>query len=415
MPSGTVFSLLVIAVIAVLAPTISDAIHVLRVPVVVIEILLGIVAGPEVLGLAHATPVIVSLSEFGLAFLFFVAGFEIDIHLILGNSLKLALIGWAISLVIAFLLGTILQLAGIVGSAVYIALAIATTALGTLLPMLRDAGEMKSDFGKYFLAIGAVGEFGPILLAALLLNQFQQVDTSILILAVFITVVAGCVFLARHWQPAWAARLVKRTMRSSTQVAVRLSLLLLMAFIFLTNELNLEYLLGACGAGIVVAQAVKMVESHSPEEVEELRIKYEAIGFGLFIPIFFVVTGIQFDLDSLLSHPSGLLLVPVCLLAFLVVRGLPALLLYQKVLPSSARGSLAFLSATELPIVITVTSLGVESGNMTPEVAAILVGAAMLSVLLFPVAGMAWRRSQESIALARSTGTLTEETTAVER
>jgi Kef-type K+ transport system membrane component KefB len=207
---------------------------------------------------------------------------------------------------------------------------------------------------------------------------------------------------------------VKRTMRSSTQVAVRLSLLLLMAFIFLTNELNLEYLLGACGAGIVVAQAVKMVESHSPEEVEELRIKYEAIGFGLFIPIFFVVTGIQFDLDSLLSHPSGLLLVPVCLLAFLVVRGLPALLLYQKVLPSSARGSLAFLSATELPIVITVTSLGVESGNMTPEVAAILVGAALLSVLLFPVAGMAWRRSQASIALARSTGTLTEETTAVE-
>jgi Kef-type K+ transport system membrane component KefB len=402
MPSGTVFSLLVIAVIAVLAPGISDAIHFIQVPAVVIEILLGIIAGPQVLGLARVSPVIESLSQFGLAFLFFVAGFEIDIERILGRPLRLALTGLAI----AFLLGAILQLAGIVGFAGYIGLAIATTALGTLLPMLRDAGEMESEFGRYFLAIGAVGEFGPIILAALVLSPIKQVESSILILIIFIAVVAGCVFLARHWRPVWMAQLIKHTMRSSTQVAVRLSLLLIMAFIFFTNELNIEYLLGACGAGIVVGQVVKMVESHAPEEVEDLRIKYEALGFGLFIPIFFVVTGVQFDLASLLAHPSGLLLVPVCVLAFLVVRGLPALLLYQRVLPPSARGALAILSATELPIVITVTSYGVGSGNMTSELAAILVGAAMLSVLIFPVAGMAWRRGQNNLVVDHSTGAL---------
>jgi Kef-type K+ transport system membrane component KefB len=407
MPSGTVFSLLVIAVVAVLAPGISDAIHIVRVPAVVIEILLGIIAGPQVLGLAHVTPVVESVSEFGLAFLFFVAGFEIDIERILGSPLRLALTGWAISLAIAFALGIILQLAGIVGSAGYIGLAIATTSLGTLLPMLRDAGEMESDFGKYFVAIGAVGEFGPILLAALVLSPIQQVESSFQILIIFIAVVLGCVLLARHWRPAWMAQLIKHTMRSSTQVAVRLSLLLLMAFIFFTNELNIEFLLGACGAGIIVGQTVKMVEPHAPEEVEDLRIKYEAIGFGLFIPIFFVVTGIQFDLDSLLAHASSLLLLPVCVLGFLVVRGFPALLLYQKVLPSPrARGALAILSATELPLVITITSLGVESGNMTSALAAALVGSAMLSVLIFPVAGMVWRRGQKNVTVSNASNTL---------
>jgi Kef-type K+ transport system membrane component KefB len=139
----------------------------LALPVVVVELVLGIVIGPDVTDLAHVDPFTTFFGNLGLGMLFFFAGYEIDIDRIRGRSLELALLGWGLSLVLAYGVGGLLEAAGIVLSLLYSGSATATTAIGTLIPILRDRGELRTEFGSYILGAGAVGEFGPILLITL--------------------------------------------------------------------------------------------------------------------------------------------------------------------------------------------------------------------------------------------------------
>ena len=378
---------------ATLAPIIVDAVPRIRIPVVVMEIVLGIVVGPQVLGLAHTNSIITAASNVGLAFLFFLAGFEIDYDRIRGQPLRLGSLGWLMSLAVAFALAGMLRVFGVIQSPEYVALAVATTTIGTLLPILRDAGELDTRFGTYVLAAGAIGEFGPIVLIALLLNQERRTLVSAILLNVFVVIALAGVLLVRRWRSPRLHRLVKETMHSSAQLAVRLSIVILALFVFAAQKFGLEFLLGAFAAGVIVAQAVKQWGGANPEEVEALRVKYEGLGFGLLIPIFFVVSGISFDLKALFADAESLLLVPLFLALFLVVRGLPAVLLYRRDLPDD-RGPLALLCATELPLVITITGLAVANHSMTELIATCMVGAAMLSVLLFPLLALASKRRQ---------------------
>ena len=142
-------------------------------PVVVLELVLGIIIGPDVLGLAEPDSFIKFFSNLGLGMLFFFAGYEIDFERIRGTPLKLAAIGWLISLALAYSIGGLLALAGIVLSLLFTGSAMATTAIGTLIPILDDAEQIKTRFGTYLLAAGAVGEFGPILL----ITFFFSTDT----------------------------------------------------------------------------------------------------------------------------------------------------------------------------------------------------------------------------------------------
>jgi Kef-type K+ transport system membrane component KefB len=271
----------------------------------------------------------------------------------------------------------------------YVAIAMTTTAIGTLMPILRDADEVDTPLGRNILAAGAWGEFGPIVLAAVLLSTENNQLLTLTLLIAFGTLVIGGIRLAQRWHPHRIANLARQSMNTSGQLAVRLSVLVLIALISVAVVLHLEFLLGAFAAGVIVAQAIKDVDRH---DIEPLRVKYEGISFGLFVPVFFVASGMNFDLQALITSPVALIEVPMFLLFFLVVRGAPVMLLYRGYMDRKQRISLAFLSATELPLVVAIAALGLQEQDMKPQTAAAIVGAAMLSVFLFPLIGLAMRR-----------------------
>jgi Kef-type K+ transport system membrane component KefB len=186
---------------------------------------------------------------------------------------------------------------------------------------------------------------------------------------------------------------LERTLESSGQLAVRLSVVMVFALVALAAELGLDLLLGGFVAGIITRAAL------TGREVERFESKLVAVGYGFFIPFFFVVSGLQFDLDALVANPSTLLEVPLFLALMLIVRGGPALLLYRRVLGVRDRAALALLSATQLPLVVAITTLAVEGGHMRSATAASLVGAAILSTLLFPLAGLRLRAAGLPAAL----------------
>ena len=385
MDQSTIQSLALIATAAVLAPVIADLLRRFRIPSVVIEIGLGILIGQQALGWAEVGDVVKGLSELGLAFLMFLAGFEIDLQRIKGSPLVKACLGWLLSLAIAFSLALFLVSTGFALNSLVIGLVLTTTALGTLLPMLRDADILTTPFGGFMLAIGTVGEFGPIVAIAILLTGDNPLGTGVL-LVVFVAVAVVAALLAVRPQPPKLVALLRKNLHSSTQLPVRVSVLLIIVLVWLASELGLDVLLGAFAAGVVVR-----LLSHG-EDGEVVRVKLEAIGFGFLVPIFFIVSGMQFDVDALLSSPTTLLRLPLFLLLFLVVRGVPALLLYRRSLPHDQLPPLAFLSATGLPLIVVITGIGVDTGRMLPENAAALVGAGMLSVLIYPLIGFAQLR-----------------------
>jgi Kef-type K+ transport system membrane component KefB len=387
---STLVSLIAIASVATLAPLLSDLLpRRLQVPTAVLEIMLGIVIGPQVLGIARFDDVVAALSAMGAAFLFFLAGYEIDFGRIKGWPLILGLVGWASSLLLALSVGVGLLALGLAGSPLYLALAMSTTALGTLLPILGDAGLLGSPIGPLLLAAGAVGEFGPIVAVALLLPHPGGQGAPAAILNAFLLLVVGLVLLARRCQPGRLTRLVRGSLRTSTQVAVRLTLLLLTLLVLLAEIFGLDYLLGAFAAGIVVQQAVRAAGARSTPQADLLMVKYEAVGFGFLIPTFFVGTGVRFDLQGLLHSSASLVLLPAFLILFVVIRGLPVLALYRSRTDRRSRLALALFCATQLPLVITITGQGVRDGQLTSALSASLVGAAMASVLVFPMTGLA--------------------------
>ncbi len=373
--------LTLIAVAAVLAPMLSLLSGRLAVPGVVFELLLGMLIGPYVLGWVHPDDIVMAFSEFGLAMLMFLAGYELDLGLIKGRPLALAGASWGISLGLASIVGAVIVLTGHRHGEIVTGLALSTTALGTLLPILHDSGVLSTPMGRHILAVGSIGEFGPIVLVALVLGEQNPGITSIL-LFIFAVVAVGAAFLANRPWHVRIRRIMKRGLHSSSQLPVRLSILLIAAMVLVASHLGLDVLLGAFAAGTVVRVGV----SHLDDEVH-LGIflgKLEAIGFGFVVPIFFVVSGINLDVDSFHRQPIALLLIPVFFLLMLIVRGLPILICYRSELDRFQRTGLAIMSGTGLPLVVVVTTIGVSDHFVSTGHAAALVSAGMLSVLVFP-------------------------------
>jgi Kef-type K+ transport system membrane component KefB len=397
LPLGTVAagvdetSALVIVIAAAVAGVIVLALSPrLTIPVVVVELLLGIVIGPQGADLAALDPTTNLLGDLGLGMLFFFAGYEIDFDRIKGRPLELAAVGWAISLALAYGIGGALAAAGVILSFLYTGSALATTAIGTLIPILSDAGELRTRFGTYLLGAGAVGEFGPILLVTLILSTGHPLHEA-LILALFIglAVLTGLLAVRSAWR-GWP--LVERTFETSSQLAVRLAVVLIFALVALAAQLGLDLLLGGFVAGMITRIALR------GREVSVFDSKLTAVGYGLLIPFFFITSGMAFDLDALTSSVTALLKVPMFVGLFLVVRGVPALLLYRSELNLRDRLALAVYSATELPLVVAITTLAIDAGHMRPSTAAGLVGAAILSTLIFPLLAARIRRGGEPVA-----------------
>ncbi|HEX7279505.1 MAG TPA: cation:proton antiporter [Solirubrobacterales bacterium] len=377
----------IVTVAAVAAITVAVVPKRFAPPVVVVELLLGIVIGPEVLGLAHTDDFIDFFSSLGLGMLFFFAGYEIDFERIKGTPLKLGALGWLLSIALAYGIGGALAAAGVVVSFLYTGSAMATTAIGTLIPILRDSGELKTRFGTFLLAAGGVGEFGPILLITLVLSAKQPLhEAAILIAFVAIALVLALASVRLAWR-GWPA--LERTFEASSQLAVRITVVLVFGLVLLASELGLDVLLGGFVAGMIVRMALK------GRELAVFESKLTAVGFGFFVPFFFVTSGIEFDLGAL-GSAEALAKLALFFGLFLVVRGAPALLLYRSVLAARDRAALAFYSATELPLVVAITTLAVDGGHMKSSTAAGLVGAAMLSTLVFPFVGLALRKRSEA-------------------
>ena len=392
MEGNGLFSLFVIFLAVAIAPLIASCIPRVRVPGVVVEIVLGMVIGPFVLGLVEPTLVLDTLSSFGLAFLFFLAGYEVNFEQIKGRPIARATAGWFLGLLLALSVAAAMVAAGVPGSPLYIGAALCTTALGALIPILRDQGELETPFGTLVLATGALGEFGPIVLMAVVLETARSGFTSALALNVFLLLVLGGVLLARKVRLPWLARIIRGTLHTTGQLAIRLAILLVVAFVFVADLMGLEFLLGAFAAGVIVAQMIRTLPD-GDETVHVVEGKLEAVGYGFLIPIFFLMSGVKFNLGALLASPLALALLPAFLVLFFVIRGLPALFLFRRDLPPRGRIALGLFAATQLPLVIAISNLGVESGQMAVEVASSLVGAGMLSMLLYPVLALALRRS----------------------
>ena len=383
MSTATAVSLAAIFLAATLAPLASDRVaRWVLVPSVVLEILLGIVFGPALLGWVVDDDVVSALSEIGLAFLMFLAGYELEFARVKGEPLRTAALSWLVSLALGVVAGLALaDAAGNSAAGLVVGLALTTTALGTILPMLRDAGETGTPFGSRVLAVGSVGEFGPIVAIAFLLSGDRPWHVTALLLA-FAAVAALAAVLATRPRHPVLARVLSATLHSSAQLGVRISVLAVVGMLALATALGLDPVLGAFSAGIVVRL---FLQASEPEEVEEVMSRVESIGFGFFIPLFFVVSGVRFDLVSLVEDPSRWLVVPLGLLLFLVVRGLPTLVAHRRLLPPPDRRALALYAATALPLVVVITSIGVDSHDLSSATAAALVAAGMLSVLVFPL------------------------------
>ena len=387
-------SFLVIVTVAAVAALIAGVVQPrLAIPVVVIELVLGIIVGPEVLELAEPDEFIEFFSSLGLGMLFFFAGYEIDFDRIRGMPLRLAILGWVISLALAYAIGGVLALTGLVLSLLYTGSAMATTAIGTLIPILSDAGELRTRFGTFLLAAGALGEFGPILLITLVFST-QGALSSSLILVLFVGIaVATALVAVRGATVGWP--LLERSLETSGQFAIRLAVVMVFALAALASELGLDLLLGGFVAGIIVRQALK------GREVERLESKLTAVGYGFLIPFFFVTSGLKFDMSALTEDPIRFLELPLFLVLFLAVRGIPALVLYRNVLDGRDRRALAFFSSTQLPLVVAITTIAIEQGHMRASTAASLVGAAILSTALFPLIGLKLREGQAGVEPSR--------------
>jgi Kef-type K+ transport system membrane component KefB len=375
--------------------------------VVVVELGLGIVIGPQVLDLAEVNAFTRFFADLGLGMLFFFAGYEIDLARIRGQPLRLGILGWLFSLAIAYAIGGVLAALGVVLSLVFVGSALSTTAIGTLLPVLSDTGELRTRFGTYLLAAGAAGEFGPILLVTLVLSTESPWHEALILVAFIALAVVVAVAAVRS--SARTLPLLERTIESSSQLAVRWIVVLVFALALLASKLGLDLLLGGFAAGLITRQVLQK------SEISLFDSKLTAVAFGVFVPFFFVVSGMRLDVQALFASASGVLKLALFFVLFLVVRGTPAMLLYRSVLPNRRdRMALALFSATQLPLVVAITTLAVAEGHMQPSTAAALVGAGALSTLAGPLHGLHMRRSaaRSPDVVARQHDILLEQTAA---
>ncbi|MDR6987431.1 Kef-type K+ transport system membrane component KefB [Paenarthrobacter nitroguajacolicus] len=384
-------SLVLIAALAVIAPLAVRLLDpVLKVPIVVFEIVLGMLLGPSLLGWIESTPFTDTLADFGLAMLFFVAGNEIDFTAIRGRPIKRASTGWIISLAAG--IGAGFLLAPAPEGAVIIGVALCSTALGTLLPIIRDAGESTSPTGIAVAALGAVGEFGPLIAISLFFTG-KQVGAASAVLLGFVFLTGVAIFYASRARHTLFHAQVTRTLHTSSQFAMRSIMLILSSLVVLSMVLGLDMLLGAFAAGVLW----QVIISRAPEaDRRVIETKIDAVAFGFLVPIFFIDTGIDFDLGALTSSVAALALVPLFLVLLLFIRGLPSLIAAPVGSTRADKTALLLFGATGLPIIVAVTTIGREHGFITSGMSSALVGAGMLSVLLFPLLALRQLQRKES-------------------
>ena len=379
-------SLFWIALCAVVAPIVAGLVPRKLVPEVVLLLIGGMLIGPHVLGLAVDGPEIGLLSELGLGMLFLLAGYEIDTDELTGRGGRRALVTWCTCLALAFLLIGLLGLTGAISGEVAVAIALTSTALGTLLPILKDSGVVNTRIGRTVLNHGAFGELGPVVAMAVLLGSRGTVG-SLIVLVVFAAaaVVVGLIPDRVRRAGSRLPSIIRLGSETTAQTTVRLTILLLVSLGALAAIFEVDGILAAFAAGFILRRAV-------PAGDEKLEAKLEGLAFGLLIPIFFITSGMAIDVSAVAAKPGVLV---AFLLLILLVRGLPVFVAERfdrgpdgtdEPPTLRQRGQVALYSATGLPLIVAVTGVAVAAGEMSPANASILVAAGAITVLVLPLA-----------------------------
>jgi Kef-type K+ transport system membrane component KefB len=376
-------SVLILAAVAVLVPLVLGLAPRLPVPGAVLEVIAGIVIGPSVLGWVRIDAPVQVLSDLGLGMLLFLAGLEIDIERLRGPLARLAISAFAVSAVLALLCAYAFRLGGQARQPLLLAIILMSTSAGLLLPLLKDAGEDSTGFGQLVMTAAALAEIVPIMLLSLFFSAAAKTPEEQLVsLAIFVVLVMlSGLALARVRRLDRLERLLDRLEDRSAQLRVRASLTLALAFGVLAHRFGFASILGAFAAGLLVR--LIDISGHTPHP--QFQTKLEGIGFGFLVPIFFIATGAEFPLQSLLTDPAALAAVPLLLVALLLVRGLPALL-YVRFAGRRRAAAAGLLQATTLTFVIVATQIGLASEKITPTAAASLLAAGLLSAAVFPAA-----------------------------
>jgi Kef-type K+ transport system membrane component KefB len=394
-------NLLIVVTAGFAAPLALGFLRSVRLPSVVLEIVIGIAVGPAVLGWVHVDDPVQVFSTVGLAYLLFLAGLEIDFERLRGRVLRLALVGFVVSLAIAVVVGLLLEAGGLASQPLFVAIVLSATSLGVLVPVLKDAGESSSTFGQLVIAGGTIADFATVILLSLLFSRESGSTASKVILlgGLFLVALAVALTIVGAERSVRLGEVLRRLQDTTAQIRIRASFVLLVGLVALATKLGLEVILGAFIAGAIIS----LVDRDHAMTHPDFRHKLEAAGFGIFIPVFFVTTGVRYDLDALTAHASTLLHVPVFLAALVVVRGFPALL-YGSVIPRDRLPVAALMQATSLPFIVAATAVGLALRVVTPANAAALIAAGLMSVVIFPALSLVLlRRGQRDRQAANAT------------
>src|ERR671916_2052379 len=376
---------LVVAAIAFTVPLVLGLAPTVRLPSVVLEIVVGIVIGPAILGLVEVDLPLQILSLLGLAFLLFLAGLEIDLDRLRGARLRSAAAGFVISLAIALGIGLGLYATGLIEAPLLVAIILSSTSLGIVIPVLADAGQSTTTLGQLIIAGSSIADFGAIILLSLFFSgDSSGVGSTLLLIGGFVVlVIAIGLALAEVEQSSRLSSVLVRLQDSSAQIRVRGALVLLIGLVVIAQLFGLEVILGAFFAGAVL----RLLDRDEMMTHTGFHTKLQAVGFGVFIPFFFVTSGMQLDVRALLSGGAAVALVPVFLIALLLTRGLPAAL-YRTMIGDRSSVAAALLQATSLPFIVAATGIGTELEILSPAIGAAMVVAGLLSVVLFPLGAL---------------------------
>src|SRR3954471_2056504 len=400
MPDVSFGGLVVVSAVAFAVPLVLGLFPRLRLPAPVVELVAGIVIGPAVLGWVSPDDLPVQvLALIGLAFLLFLAGLEIDLRALRGRLLRLAGGGFVASLALAVLAGVGLHAAGLAESPLLVAIILSSTALGVVTPVLKDAGESATPFGQLVIVASSIADFGAVILLTLFFSREATSGSArVLLLGGFVALlVAGGVAIARAGRSVRLSDALLRLQDTTAQIRVRGAVLLLIGSVALAERFGLESILGAFVAGAILS----LLDRDAMMTHPLFRAKLEAIGFGFLVPVFFISSGVRFDLDALFSSGSTVARVPVFLVALLVVRALPALL-YRPMLDGRRVAAAGLLQATSLTFIVAAAEIGMDLGVIGAATGAALIAAGLLSVLVFPLValGLLGRRDEDLDAQA---------------
>ena len=399
MPATHFTDLLIVAAAGFLAPLALGFFPRIRIPAIVLEILLGVVIGPSVLGLVTPDLPVTVLALIGLAFLLFLAGLEFDIERLRGRVLRVTALGFGLSFAIAIVLGLGLNAGGFVHSPLFVAIVLTATSLGVIFPVLKDSGNLTSSFGQLVIAASSIAEFGSIILLALFFsgNGSSSTGGTLILLGAFgVVVLLVGLAISGFERSMRLGRVLERLQDTTAQIRVRAAFVLLIGFAALADSVGFETILGAFAAGALLT----LIDRDKAMTHPEFRVKLEAVGFGVFIPIFFVTSGVRFDLNALFANASTVAQVPLFLVAIYLARGLPALV-YAPLVGRSRAVIAGVLQSTSLTFIVAATQIGLGLGAVSHASAAALVAAGVLSVAISPTLALVLlRRSRPGVTAA---------------